>query len=300
VGFDAPGADTSLVREGPYFNWVGAEYFGTVGTRVVRGRDFDERDAAGGAPVAVINEPMARVLAPGGDPLGRCIAIAEQVVRGGCTRIVGIVEATRHRYLEEPGVPQVYVARGANAPGWQGNRDPVLLVRTRGRPADVAPEVRAAVLGISANLPYVSVRPFEEMLRGQVAPYRLGAALFALVGALALLIAAAGLYGVLGYFVAERTAEIGIRRSLGAGERGVVALVVRQGMKPVVLGLGIGFAVALAAGRLAEALLYGVSGRDPLTLAAVAALLVAVSLLASWLTARRTARVDPMIALRAE
>lgn len=297
--WDRTGADTALVDEGPYVNWVDAGYFATVGTRVLRGREFDQRDRAGGEPVAVIDERMARILAPAGDPLGRCIALGDQLENGGCTRIVGIVETARHRYLDEPNVPHFFFPRDPEAamPSWGG---PALLVRTRGRPAALVPQVRAAVGSVAADLPYVNVRPLEDFIRPEVMPYRVGATLFTLFGALALLIAAVGLYGVLGYFVAERTAEIGIRRSLGAPERVVVALVVRQGMVPVAVGAAFGLAAALAAGRLLEALLFGVSARDPATLLGVAALLAAVGLLASYLPARRAARVDPMVALRAE
>lgn len=298
--WDGTDADTALVGQGPYINWVGAGYFATAGTRLLRGREFNDLDRPGNEPVAVINEWMARVLAPGGDPLGRCIAIGAQVEDGGCTRIVGIVETGRHRYLDDATIPMIYLPRDRDpiaTPSWGG---PALLVRTHDDPVKVAGAVRAAVQTIAPDLPYVNVRPLEDVIRPAVLPYRLGATLFGLFGVLALLIAAVGLCGVLGYFVAERTAEIGIRRSLGAQERNVISLVVRQGMAPVAIGLGLGLAIAFAGGRLLDSLLFDVPPRDPLTFITVAVLLTAVALVASYLPARRAARVDPMIALRAE
>lgn len=299
IRYDNANADTDLVEEGPYVNWVDDGFFATTGTRVLRGREFTPQDLAGAEPIAILDERMARVHAPGGDPLGRCIAFGDQVEDGGCTRIVGIVETVRHRYLDEPTIPHVYLPRRRDAemPPYFG---PALLVRTRGEPAAHVHQVRAAVQSIAPDLPYVAVRPLEEMIRADKAPYRIGATLFTLFGALALVIAAVGLYGVLSYFVAERTAEIGIRRTLGAPERSVVGLIVRQGMIPVVIGAALGIAGALAGGRLIEAMLFGVSARDPMTLVGVCALLGVVAILASLLPAWRAARVDPMVALRVE
>ncbi|HLU26378.1 MAG TPA: ABC transporter permease [Longimicrobiales bacterium] len=298
--WDRTGADTAGIREGPYVNWVGAGYFATVGTRVLRGREFDEQDRAGTEPIVVINERLARALSPGGDPLGRCVPLGFAVREGGCSRVIGIVETARHRYLDEPTVPLYYLPWDRNpaaTPPWGG---PSILVRVRGRPTDLTAQVRAAVASLAPDLPYVSVQTMEDLLADTILPYRLGAVLFGIFSALALLIAAVGLYGVLAYFVAERTAEIGIRRSLGAQERNVVGLVLRQGMMPVAVGIGLGLGAALAAGRLIQALLYGVSAHDPVTLAGVAALLTAIALLACYLPARRAVRVDPMVALRAE
>lgn len=298
--WDRTGADTAGIREGPYVNWIGADYFATVGTRILRGREFTEADRAGTEPITVINERLARALAPGGDPLGRCVPLGFVVQDGGCSRVIGIVETARHRYLDEATVPLYYLPWDripAATPTWGG---PSILVRVQGRPAEYTNRVRAAVASLAPDLPYVGVQAMEDLLADKVLPYRLGATLFGLFSVLALLIAAVGLYGVLAFFVAERTAEIGIRRSLGAQERNVLALVVRQGMVPVAIGIGLGLAAALAAGRLIEAMLYGISAHDPVTLAGVAALLTAAALLACYLPASRAVRVDPMVALRAE
>lgn len=299
IAYDHTVADTMLVEVGPYVNWVDDGFFAVTGTRVLRGREFTPQDIAGAEPVAILDERMARVLAPGGDPFERCIPLGDQVQAGGCTRIVGIVETVRHRYLEEPTVPHVYLPRrrDARVPSFFV---PALLVRTHGEPAAYVHEVRAAVQSIAPNLPYVAVRPYEELLRAEKLPFRIGATLFTLFGALALAIAAVGLYGVLGYFVAERTNEIGIRRSLGATDGRVIGLVVRQGMSSVAIGAALGIAGALAGGRLIQSILFGVSARDPLTLVGVTAVLVVVAIVASLVPAIRVARVDPMVALRVE
>jgi putative ABC transport system permease protein len=147
-------------------------------------------------------------------------------------------------------------------------------------------------------LPFVSVEPLTESFRSDVLPYRLGATLFSLFGVLALVLAAVGLYGVLGYFVTERAPEIGIRRSLGAPAGSVVRLVMRQGMMPVGVGLVLGLAAAFTGTRYLASLLFGVEARDPVSFVSAAAFLLCVALLATLLPARRAARIDPITTLR--
>jgi ABC-type antimicrobial peptide transport system permease subunit len=150
------------------------------------------------------------------------------------------------------------------------------------------------------RLPFVAVESLASVIRPEILPYRLGASLFGLFGVLALILAGVGLYGSLGYFVAERRPEIGIRRSLGAEERHVVGLVLREGMLPVVGGLAVGLVAAAAGVRLVESLLFGVAARDLASFVAAAFFLTCVAAAASYLPARRAARVDPMVALRAQ
>jgi predicted permease len=297
VSWDIPGRDAPDGTEGPYLNMAGAGYFETAGTRLLAGRTFDATDRSGGEPVAVVNEAMARLMADDGNMVGRCVPLGDQVRDGGCTHIIGVVETQRRRYLEDKPVPVVFLSRAQapNAIRWGG---PAVLVRTRGNPAHEAAAVRAALQGLSAELPYVKVQPLEELIRRDVLPYRLGATLFSLFGLLALALAALGLYGVLGYFVTERTAEIGIRRSLGAPVRDVTALVIRQGMVPVSAGVVVGIAGAFIGTRFLAALLFGVDARDPVVFGASAAFLFIVGLLASLVPALRAARVSPMVALR--
>jgi putative ABC transport system permease protein len=299
AGWHVPGRSAPPGTEGPYLNTAGVGYFETAGTRLLAGRAFDGTERPGTEPLAVVNEAMAKLIQDDGRVVGRCVPFRAQVEEGGCTRIVGVVETQRRRYLEDKAVPMVYLSR-AQAPDaitWGG---PVLLVRTRTEAAQEVTRVRAALQSLAADLPYVNVQPLTERIRSDVQPYRLGATLFSLFGLLALGLAALGLYAVLGYFVAERTAEIGIRRSLGAPVRDVLGLVLGQGMMPVAIGLALGLVFAFMGTRLLAALLFGVDARDPFVFAATTAVLLAVGLLASVLPAVRAARVSPMVALRTD
>ena len=213
--------------------------------------------------MAVVNDAAARMMAENGDIVGRCVPIGHQLQRGGCTNIVGVVETQRRRYLEDKAVPMVFLARAQN-PDAIPFGAPALIVRTHGEPAAGRRRpVRSVLQSLRNDLPSVSVQPLTENIRGVVLPFRLGATLFSLFGALALLLAAVGLYGVLGYFVAERAHEIGIRRLLGAPVGSVVALVMRQGIVPVGVGLVLGLVAAFAGTRYLEWLLFGVEARDP-------------------------------------
>lgn len=277
-------------------NWVSSGYFAIVGTQVLRGREITAADRTGD-PVAVVNESFVRLLPGGSEPVGSCISVGAQTRTGECTRIVGVVENQRRDFLEESFAPVVYLSReqDPDAISWGG---PTLVVRTRGDARRVAGQLRAALQGLDPRLPFVSVEPLSEVIRPALLPYRLGATLFTLFGLLALALAGVGLYGVLGYFVAERRPEIGIRRALGAKEHDVARLVVREGMLPVVAGLAVGLAAAIAGARVLEALLFGVTARDPVSFGTAALFLCGVALLASYIPARRAARVDPMVALR--
>lgn len=291
------GRDTADVPNFANINLAGIGYFEVAGIRILAGREFGPEDAASQEPVAVVNESLAREIAPSGTAVGSCVAFSAQVREGGCTRIIGVAENTRSRFLDESVGPVVYRSwdRRPGMIPWGG---PALVVRVaRGAPAS-AEDVRAAVQGLRPDMPYVSVRPLPELVRDELLPYRLSATLFSLFAALALVLAAVGVYGVLAYFVTERTSEIGIRRSLGAPRLAVLRLVVRQGMGPVVIGVVIGLGVAYAGSTLLASLLFGVEARDPLTFASVAVFLLIVSVAATLLPARRATRVDPVVALR--
>ena len=298
IGFDAPGADTVRVDKGAYQNLAGPGYFETAGTRLLRGRAFTDADATG-EPVVVVNDRMAHIIAPDGRAVGSCIPFGEQVQKGGCTRIVGVVENQRQRFLEEPDEPMLFFPRDRNpdAISWGG---PNLMIRLRDSARPTASQLRAAVQAVRADLPYVSVQPLADLVSEDVLPYRLGATLFSVFGIIAIALAAVGLYGVLSYFVAERALEIGIRRSLGASAASVLSLVLRQAMLPVSTGLAIGLAIAFGGTRYLGSLLYGVRARDPLSFATAALFLIAVAAVAALLPARRATRVDPSIVLRQE
>jgi ABC-type antimicrobial peptide transport system permease subunit len=221
-----------------------------------------------------------------------------QVKNGGCTRIVGVVEPQRRTYLDDDLNPRVFLVR-SQFPNAVPFGTPSLIVRTP-NPAREAAAVRTALQSLRSDSPFVSVQPLSESIRADVLPYRLGATLFSLFGVLALVLAAVGLYGVLGYFVAERTHEIGIRRSLGAPDRGVVTLVMRQGLVPACAGVLLGLAAALAGTRYLASLLFGVDAHDPVSFAGAAAFLVCVAILATLVPAWRATRIDPVTALRME
>jgi predicted permease len=300
TGVTVTGRESLVFDEPPQINWVTPGYFTTVGTRVLRGREFTDADRTG-EPVAVISESFARLLAPAGEPVGTCISFGKQTQTGECTRIVGVVENQRREFLKDNVRPSFYLSRDRDpdAHSLEG-QGPTLVVRTRGEAGRVAGQLRDALQGLDPRLPFVSVEPLSEVVRPELLPYRLGATLFTLFGILALALAAVGLYGVLGYFIAERRPEIGIRRALGAKEGHVVRLVIREGMFPVVIGLVAGLTAAFAGARVLEALLFGVATRDPISFTTAALFLFGVALLTSYLPARRAARVDPMIALRHE
>jgi predicted permease len=271
-------------------------YFEAAGTRLLRGRYFEASDRKGAEPVSVVNEAMARLIAPEGDALGLCVPFDRQVRRGGCTRIVGVVESERRFYLVDEPQPRVFLV-WEQSPNAVPFGTPSLIVRVR-NPATDAVAVRAALQGLRSDLPFVSVEPLAERISRDVLPFRLGAALFSLFGALALVLAGVGLYGVLGYFVTERTSEIGIRRSLGAPAGSVVRLVVRQGLAPVGVGVVLGLAAAFAGTRYLASLLFGVEARDPVSFVSAPLFLLTVALLVTLVPAWRAVQIDPIRALR--
>jgi putative ABC transport system permease protein len=292
--FRVPGLDSVPLPKsgGPYINGVTPGFFATLGTRILRGRGFTDADVAGSAKVAVVGETMARRLWPRGDALGKCIILGGD---SACTEVVGIA-ADQIRYSPTEDVKlQYYVPIGQ-----QPNVNRTLWVRTRGDPHLLVADVQHALAASAPDLPYVSVRPLEDLVQLEYRPWRMGATVFGLFGGLALVLAALGLYGVLAYTVAQRTQELGVRIALGALPRDVFRLVVGQGLAIAAIGATLGVLLALAAGKLLASLLYGISPGDPLVLAAAAAVLLAAAAAASWFPARRATKVDPVVALRSE
>jgi putative ABC transport system permease protein len=241
--------------------------------------------------VSIVNEAFATREFPNENPIGKCIDVDDT-----CFVVVGVVADAKYGQITESRRAAYFVPL-AQAP-WRDIG--TLLIHTAGDPSAVIPSVRRALQELGSNLPYPELKTMEDVLRPQLQPRRLGAAMFGVFGLLALVLAAVGLYGVVSYAVAQRTHEVGIRMALGAQSRHVVRLVVRQGAVLTLLGLAIGIAGALGAARLITHLLFGVSATDPVTFAGVCVVLAAVAALASYLPARRATRVDPIIALRAE
>ena len=292
-----PGRDTlpELHDEVPYLNPVTPEFLQTMGTRVVRGRDFLPTDREGAAPVVIINEPMARILWPRGDAVGKCFHIGSDTTP--CREIVGIAEEARRGSIRDTESIQYYLPIDQ----FERTRSMFLFVRARGEDAAaLVPVVRRTLLEIDPNITYPDVEPIRALLDPEMRPWRLGATLFTAFGALALLVAAVGLYGVLAYDVAQRTRELGVRSALGARSRDVLWLVLRRGMTVAATGVAVGLVLSLVAVRWIADLLFGVPARDPLTLGVVATVLLLVAAVASVVPAWRATRVSPQAALRME
>lgn len=295
-----PGRDSipRLTTGGPYYQVVTPDYFAVMGSRMLLGRGFAAADATGPA-VVVINETFSRLLWPDeNDALGKCIRLGSSPE---CREIVGVVaEAKRYSVVEPPHL-YVYLPLRSGDFGFDGNSSiSALLVRTAARPEALAAAVQREMQSVAPDLPFANVIPLVDLVAPSLRPWRLGATMFGLFGALTLLLAAVGLYGVLAYSVTRRRREIGLRIALGASVTHIVQLIAGQGVRLVAIGLGAGLLGALAAGRAIRSLLYGVSPADPVVLVAVAAVLLIVAGLASLIPARRAARVDPMVILRSE
>ena len=295
-----PGLDSlpQATSGGPYFEAVTPDYFRTMGAAVRRGRALVPTDVAGAQRVAVVNETMARRYWPGQDPLGKCLKIISPATP--CTEVVGVVEDARLNSVTDEGGAIQYFIPLAQADSVTSSPVTALLVRTNG-PADaLVGAVRRTIQETAADLPYPSIDPMPRLFASQLRPWRLGSILLSLFGALGLVLAAIGLYGVLSYVVSQRTQEMGVRIALGAGRREILGLVMGQALRVTGWGLVLGTAAALAVGRAIASLLYGVKPHDPLVLSLVILILGAVAAVASYLPARRATNVDPMVALRYE
>ena len=272
---------------------VGADYFETMGTALLRGRYFTAADHRPDAHVAIVDEATARQYWPDGQGLDPCVYLGS---RQTCTEIVGVVENTVLWEITGNRGAVVYMPVESAF-----NFDISMMeVRTTGDPGASVEAVRRALLSVSPDLPWVDIQPLNRRLDSQLRPWRLGASMFTAFGVLALGLAAVGLYGLLSYSVARRAHEIGIRKALGAPAGGVVRMVVRGGLGMTVPGVLVGLAIALAAGRLVASQLYGVSPRDPIVVMLCVGVLVAVAIVACLAPARRAVKVDPMITLRTE
>jgi putative ABC transport system permease protein len=288
VGREAEAADWPE----PSIRIVAPGYFETLGVPLVEGRRFGESDVVTATPVIVINQAARRRYFETQEPL------EQQINLWGANRtVVGVVENERiHGVATEP-PPAVYLPLG-QVPSASGSHS--LLVRATGDPVALAPVVRRVVRELDPALPLFGVEPLERTLANSVGQRRFTMLVLGLFAAVALLLAAVGVHGVLSYTVAQRTREIGIRMALGADLREVRRLVLGQGARLAAIGLGLGLLGALALSRLLSALLYGTGVDDPATYASVALALGAVALLATYLPARRATRVHPVEALRYE
>jgi predicted permease len=274
------------------FDDVTPGHFETMRIPLLSGRDFTDFDRENSTPVVVVNEAMAKMLWPGQEPLGKRFSI---VTEPQLLQVVGVVGTAVIGQIGEDPQPIVYrPMRQQYSPA------AALVVRTNGNPEPLLGAVRTQVQPIDKNLAFTNGQTVQQILGQGLWAARMGAALLGLFGALALILASIGIYGVLSYSVAQRTSEIGLRMALGAQPRQVLALVLRQGMLLALIGAIVGVVVALPVARLASGLLYGVSATDPLTYAAITLLLMGVAVVACYLPARRATRIDPLVALRVE
>jgi predicted permease len=274
-------------------NVIGMKYFQTLGISFARGRDFDARDAEGRPWVVIVNEAFVRRYLSGQEALGRRLSFNRG--QEPWLEIVGVVRDSKYLTLGEAPEPCAYLPLAQNH-----ETGMTLHVRTSAPPASLAAGVRQAVRSLEKNLPVTNVRPLGELLGVSLYPAHMGALLLGAFGAVALLLASVGLYGVMSFSVAQRTREIGVRMALGAPRHAVLRLMLGAGMKLVAIGVASGLAAAVAVTQWLSSFLYGVSATDVVTFAGVPALLAIVALLACYIPARRATKIDPLIALRCE
>src|ERR1700704_3156007 len=274
------------------FDDVTPGHFETMRIPLLSGRDFTDFDRQNTTPVVVVNEALAKMMWPGQEPLGKRFSI---VTEPELLQVVGVVGTAVIGQIGEDPQPIAYVPMRQ-----QYSPFATLVVRTTGNPESLLGAVRTQVQHIDKNLAFTNGQTVQQILGQGLWAARMGAALLGLFGALALILASIGIYGVLAYSVAQRTSEIGLRMALGAQPRQVLGLVLKQGMLLALIGAGVGVLVALPVARMASGLLYGVSATDTLTYAGITLLLMGVALLACYLPARRATRIDPLVALRVE
>jgi putative ABC transport system permease protein len=275
---------------------ISPDYFSAMGIPLLRGRHFTDHDVRGQPGVVIINSAMARKYWPGENPLGQ--RLATRGLGGGGSpeefEIVGIVGDTRESILDEP-QPYMYVPFGQQTCDFT-----CFAVRTDNDPLGLIGTVRGEVASLTKETTPFRFKTLEQYLAASVAQRRFTMIVVGLYAAAALLLASIGIYGVVSHTMSQRTQEIGIRMAVGAQRGDVLRLVIKHGLRLVVVGVGIGLLISLASTRVLTSMLYEVSPADPMTFLGVALLLAAIALVACYIPARRAAKVDPMVALRYE
>jgi predicted permease len=280
-----------------YFNRFSPGYLKTMGTALIAGRDFDDRDAVGAPKVAIVNEVFAKRFYDGANPVGHTFR-----VEGGAGeqdrvyQVIGLVRNTKYYELREDFIPIGFFPIAQNESPGSGA---TIMLHTTGRPQDVFRSVKSAVAAVNPGF-VLEYRALTAQIEESLLRDRLMAALAGAFGVLAAVLAAIGLYGVIAYMVARRQNEIGVRMALGADRASVIRLVLREALMLLIAGLAIGTGLALWAGKAAETLLFGLKPNDAVTFVAAAVLLGAVAVAAGYVPARKASRMDPMNALRVE
>jgi putative ABC transport system permease protein len=277
---------------------VMGDYFGVMQIPIRGGRDFGAMDREGQPLVAIVNETFVRQLLPGQNPIGARIDWARTNEPHQWMTIVGVAGDVKHSGLNQPVDPAVYAPFSQNDEAWR--RFMTLVIRTRVPLAGVVEDVKKQVWSLDSQIPVSSIQSMDDLLAVSVAQERFNMLLLGSFAALAVALAGVGIYGMVAYRVNQRTHEIGVYMALGAQHRDVLRLVMKDGMKLGVLGIGLGLAGALALTRVMVSLLFEVKPTDPTTLIGVALLLAAVAMLACYIPARRALSIHPMTALRHE
>jgi putative ABC transport system permease protein len=303
-GFTIVGRSADLSAEKPsvILDGVSAGYFQLMGIPILRGRGVTEQDTETSAPVVVISEATARQFWPNEDPIGREITF-DSSTEERPRQIVGIVGNVKQYRLTHDAPPQAYVSYAQlpahTVPGWTESRvHKSLVIRTRSASAALIENVRRIISGLAPDSAVFGVRTVEQTVSSSARPWTVLSEMLGLFAAMALILGAIGIYGVISYSVSERSHELGLRMALGAQPRHVVRLVLRQAMTLSFLGVIIGVAASFAAAPLLAEFLYGVKPHDVLTLLLVSSLLIAVTFLASYIPARHATLIDPMETLR--
>jgi putative ABC transport system permease protein len=280
----------------PWAGWriVSGDYFRTMGIPMLKGRTFNQHDQIGKPWRIIISKRLADTLWPGQDPVGHQ-ALLWKGQSNDPAEVIGVVANQRERGLDADPTLTVYMPSYGSGPG------PVqFAVHTAGNSTALTPSLRSMLKEIDPNLPLYNVQTMDEIVSRSVAPRRFNMLLLTIFAGVALLLALVGVYGVLAYSIGQRTAEIGLRVALGATPRKVLALIIGQGMRPILIGIGVGLLGALALSHFVSSLLFNVKPMDPLTYVVVALLVAAAALLSCYVPALRALRIDPVAALRQE
>jgi predicted permease len=279
------------------FNYIGPDFFTTLGTPLIVGRDFNNNDTAAAPKVAIVNQEFARALIGGANPIGRSFRREATSLEPELDfQIVGMVENTKYISLRDDPQPIIYLPV-AQQP--RQGEDLQVVVHSNLPYSNLTASVRSLALDVDPGIA-ITFQNFQTMLRDSLLQERLMATLSGFFGALAIVLATVGLYGVISYMVIRRTNEIGIRMALGANRAGILSMILREAAWLLGIGVGAGIVLSLAGARAAKSLLYGLTPYDPFTLAEGIALIVLIAIAASSLPAQRASKLNPMVALREE